>query len=61
MLHTVEMILGSYDEATTTPEAILDLIYANLRAKRSIAIDRVEFECRQAVGESFNKFYMRLC
>jgi hypothetical protein len=55
------MILGSYDEATTTPEAILDLIYANLRAKRSIAIDRVEFECRQAVGESFNKFYMRLC
>jgi hypothetical protein len=62
MLHTVEMTLGSYDEATTTPEAILDLIYANLRAKRSIAIDRVEFEeCRQAVGESFNKFYMRLC
>jgi hypothetical protein len=61
MLHTVEMTLGSYDEATTTPEAILDSIYAHLRAKRSIAIDRVEFEeCRQAVGESFDEFYMRL-
>jgi hypothetical protein len=39
MLHTVEMTLGSYDEATTTPDALLDSIYAHLRAKRSIAID----------------------
>ncbi|EFX70997.1 hypothetical protein DAPPUDRAFT_256218 [Daphnia pulex] len=61
MLRTVEMTLGSYDEATTTPDAILDSIYAHLRAKRSIAIDRVEFEeCRLTVGESFDEFYMRL-
>jgi hypothetical protein len=34
----------------------LDSIYAHLRAKRSIAIDWVEFEeCHQAVGESFDE------
>lgn len=52
MLHMVEMILGAYDDTTTSPDDILDTIHAHIHAKRCVTIDRVEFEeCRQEAGQ----------
>jgi hypothetical protein len=53
--------LGFLRRSHHNPGGHLGFHLRSLRAKRSIAIDRVEFEeCRQAVGESFDEFYMRL-
>ena len=40
-------------------DKILDRIHQYIRSKRSVALDRVEFdECRQTVGESFVNHYI---
>lgn len=42
-----------------TPDEILDQITDYIRAKRSIALDRVAFdECHQSTSESFEDFYI---
>ena len=61
MAQTVQMVLGISSTDDMSPDVILDRIYKHLREKRSVALDRVEFEqCRQTSGESFDDFYIRL-
>lgn len=35
MLHTVEIAFGTWDEAVTTPDNILDAIYAHIRSNEA--------------------------
>ena len=59
MQQVVDMILQPGD--ALPPDEILDRIHQYIRSKRSVALDRVEFdECRQTVGESFDDYYIRL-
>jgi len=61
MAQTVQMVLGISSTDDMSPDLILDRIYKHLREKRSVALDRVEFEqCRQTSGESFDDFHIRL-
>ncbi len=59
MQQVVDMILQPGN--ALTPEEILDQIHQYIPGKRSVALDRVEFdECRQVAGESFDDYYIRL-
>ena len=61
MLQIVEMALGIDANVPTTPDAILNAIQRHIRSKRSVELDRVEFnECRQMPNEIFDTFYIRL-
>ncbi len=61
MLQIVETVLNIPTTAATTPDAVLDHIRCYIRKKRSVALDRMEFEqCRQELNESFDSFYIRL-
>ena len=60
MLDTVDTVLG-IDEATVTPDDILDRIQQHIRTQRNVALDRVDFhECRQTATETFDEFYIRI-
>ena len=59
MLQTIDMVLNLKAGATT--KNILDEIFTHLLKQRSVALDIVEFEeCKQAPGEKFDAFYIRL-
>ena len=67
MLQVVDMALeieGERDadgNRVVTPDDILDAIQQHIRSKRNVALDRVDFEeCRQAPGEKFDTFFVRL-
>lgn len=61
MLQLVEMTLGFAENDATTPENIVDAILQYIRKRRSVEVDRVEFnECRQIQDEEFEEFYHRL-
>ena len=59
MQQVVDMILQPGD--ALPPDEILGRIHQYIGSKRSVALDRVEFEeCRQTVGESFDDYYIQL-
>ena len=61
MLQTVEMVLGIDASTTLSPAEILTEIQQHIRSKRSVVLDRVNFEeCRQTTKETFDEFYIRL-
>ena len=60
MLDTVDTVLG-IDEATVTPDDILDRIQQHIRTQRNVALDRADFhECRQTATETYDEFYIRI-
>jgi len=61
MQQVVEVALNISPTSGNTPAQVLDKMYAHIRSKRNVALDRVDFEmCRQERGESFDDFYIRL-
>lgn len=61
MLQVVERVLGIAPEDDLETDQILDKIAEYIRKKRSVALDRVEFEeCRQSQIETFDEYYIRL-
>lgn len=61
MLQVVEMVLGIMPDEDYETDEILDKIAEYIRKKRSVALDRVDFEeCRQSDTETFDEFYIRL-
>ena len=54
------MAIDIPDDDHTTPDNILDRIHEHIQLKRSITLDRVEFEeYRHAPDETFDGFYVR--
>ena len=61
MLQVLEMVIGIDPDDEYSMEHILNEISSYIRKKRSVALDRVEFEeCRQENYETFDEFYIRL-
>ena len=61
MLQTVEHVLNISSSAAVSPSHILDQIHDNIRKKKSVALDRLQFEeCRQQTNETFDQFFIRL-
>lgn len=61
MLQTVKMVLNIPSTADASPDHILNQIRDHIRKKRSVALDRMEFEqCRQERDETLDIFYIRL-
>lgn len=61
MLQTVEKVLNILSAADVLPDQVLDQIRDYIRKKRSVTLDRMEFEqCRQERDETFDIFYLRL-
>jgi len=61
MLQVLEMVIGIDPDDEYSTEHILNEISKYIRKKRSVALDRVEFEkWRQENNETFDEFYIRL-
>ena len=61
MYNKTKFAMGIEDETALTIEEILEKIKRFIRAKRNIALDRVEFEqVAQREGEEFDDFYVSL-
>lgn len=61
MQQVVDVPLGIWPAAVTTPDLVLDVIGDYIRAKRNVALDQVAFEeRRQDPSESFENFEIGL-
>ena len=61
MRSTLELAIGIDSDSDKSVDAILEALYAHIRASRNVAIDRVDFEKRvQRSGEKFDEFYVDL-
>lgn len=61
MLHPDESVLGITPTDKISPNSFLDWIRDHIRKRKSVAIDRLQFEeCRQEPNETFDQFFIRL-
>ena len=60
MLQTVELVLGISPTSNHSPSYILDRIREHLRKKKSVAVDRLQFEQCNQLNETFDQYFIRL-